>query len=91
VARSKQSSLSRFSAAKATAPSPFERHAPIESTYDYWAASPQLTESRRGNRAARLAPDVVAPLGEPPRYYATVWQVILWLACTALTLLIMFG
>jgi hypothetical protein len=65
-------------------------HTRNDSTYDYWATSPQLTKNRGGTRQAPLAPDVFAPLGEPPRYYAVAWQLILWLTCIALTLLIMF-
>lgn len=91
MARSKQSSVSRFPAARAGTASQFQGRAENDQTYDYWATSPRLTEERRGSRPARLAPDVFAPLGESPRYYAVAWQVVLWLACAALTLLIMFG
>jgi hypothetical protein len=91
VARSKQSSVSRFPATGPSTRSPFQGPVRNDPAYDYWATSPQLTSKRRGSRAAPLAPDVFAPLGEPPRYYGVAWQVILWLTCSALLLLIMFG
>jgi hypothetical protein len=74
-----------------TGPSPFERRVHHETEYDYWVASPQLTTGRGGRRRAPLAPDVYAPLGDPPRYYAVAWQVVLWVACAALTFAIIFG
>ena len=81
---------SRF--ATAPAPSLFNQRVRSGIAYDYWAPSSQpATGRRRGRRSAPLAGDILAPLGEPPRYYALAWQLLLWLTFAVLVLMVMFG
>jgi hypothetical protein len=91
VARSTQSSGSRFSGSPAAAPSHFTWGVVrSQSAYDYWAPSSHPARGRRGGwRSTPLASDILAPVGEPPRYYTFAWQFLLWLATAAL-LLMMF-
>jgi hypothetical protein len=62
-------------------------------SYDYWAPSAQPTTNRRwrGRRSAPLASDILAPIGESPRYYSLAWQILLWLAFGLLVLLLVVG
>jgi hypothetical protein len=91
VARSTHPASSRF-AASGAAPSRFERHVGSETANDYWVSSSQLINGPvRARRAAPLASDIVAPLEESPRYYALAWQILLWLACAALAVMVAFG
>jgi hypothetical protein len=60
--------------------------------YDFWAPTQAAGNGRRrGRRSAPLASDVLAPRGDPPRYYALGWQILLWLAFAALALMMTFS
>lgn len=93
VAKSRRSSPPKFGATSVSAASQFTRGTRSGVAYDYWApgSAPTRTGRRWGQRSTPLADDVLAPLGEPPRYYALGWQIVLWLAFAALALMLAFG
>jgi hypothetical protein len=91
VARSRHAFASPAAGTSVAGPSRFYWAAGSAVSYDYWAPRAQAANGRgRRRRAIRLAGDILAPLGDRPRYYALAWQFLLWLASAALVL-IMFG
>jgi len=59
----------------------------FESTYEYWAPTPR-PPARRRRRPSRVGGTVLPRLEVRPRYYALSWQVLLWLACTVLIIML---
>ena len=91
MARSRHAFASPVARSSVAGPSRFHWAAGSAVSYDYWGAASRWDDGRgRRRRAIRLASDILAPLGDPPRYYALAWQFLLWLAAAAL-LLLMFG
>lgn len=88
MARSSQAFASRGAGTSAAGPSRFQWAAGSAVSYGYWASgSPSADGHARRRRGIHLASDILAPLGDRPRYYTLAWQFLLWLASAVLVLL----